>query len=384
MQTQLAEHKAKVYVQKTVRKLWKLYLVRKKFLSMQNQVVKAQSAVRRVKHRHAFLKHRRTTLRPVRVTVGTGHDMVVSDWDNGLSDPYIIISAVSKGVQRWRCDVSVREETLNPVWNETHTIPGVNGDMKLYFTVIDQDEIRDQFMGQGCLDLGDRVTNYWLHGTRGGYVDIALDNLIFMPAEASGAPVRIDWDFLEPKGRIRVKLDIGLSLSDVCGYMIGPPSGIEESTSVKGRAMAKAKGRKLWVSINDGELHARRSMGETKPRYVVKLHDPRLAIITTTRDGKPLPYILLVTKYSKFKFIPLNKYEIDRWRMAFLVSRMKFAAASAADAAKGPEQAPVNAAKAMRLADLAPHFLLKPANRDRRRPRRRSSRGRSITGMQLK
>jgi hypothetical protein len=44
-------------------------------------------------------------------------------------------------------------ETLNPVWDKTFLVPGADGRVTLLFTVIDVDDLRNEFLGQAVLRM---------------------------------------------------------------------------------------------------------------------------------------------------------------------------------------------------------------------------------------
>ena len=94
------------------------------------------------------------TRRPVKLHVSCAFDLPVSDWDTGVSDPYLMITMVDeRGKQIFMHETSVHEETLNPEFNENVLLPGMHTKCKIVFTAIDKDDIRDQFLGQAVWEI---------------------------------------------------------------------------------------------------------------------------------------------------------------------------------------------------------------------------------------
>ena len=125
-----------------------------------------------------FNSYRRAMRRPMIVNVLEARDMPIANKDHASADPYVIVT-VHDGYHRdqvLRYDTETQYETLDAEWEpQNFLVPGVNGNAVLVFTVVDEEDVRDQFIGQASLSLsrGDLWKN-------GGSFDINLGDHKYM------------------------------------------------------------------------------------------------------------------------------------------------------------------------------------------------------------
>ena len=189
---------------------------------MKRFLVRLQAMARAFKLRHTFMQKRRNMPRPLRVHLTKGIDLAIADWDNQKADPYVILTVIDeKDRQIWRFDSDAVYDSLNPIFDEDFIIPGCPGTARLVLTVVDRDELRDQFMGQAFLHLNPRPTQeLW---KTGGIYRLALDEVLFMPKTQSGSDMRMDFDAVQPKGFIEISVEPMDGMTNFCGSMMGPP-----------------------------------------------------------------------------------------------------------------------------------------------------------------
>lgn len=137
------------------------------------------------------------TRRPVKLQIFGAFDLPVSDWDTGVSDPYLMITMVDeRGKQIFMHETAVHEETLNPVFNENVLLPGMHTKCKIVFTAIDKDDIRDQFLGQAVWEIETiREGLLFLEGDPeySGLKRLEFGDRQYTPTQAGSQPVSIDF-----------------------------------------------------------------------------------------------------------------------------------------------------------------------------------------------
>jgi hypothetical protein len=162
---------------------------------------KLQNAVRARFRVRLLTQYRVALLRPMHVTIMRCSNLAIGD-TTGFSDPYIVMTVIdanSTENQSWSFQTSVKDQTLNPVYNERFMIPGLSGKQILVFTVVDEDEVRHQCLGQATFKMGP-PGDAWKHG--GSYI-INITNVKYIP-KVAGTNLRVDYSGVKPTGSIEV------------------------------------------------------------------------------------------------------------------------------------------------------------------------------------
>lgn len=164
---------------------------------------KLQNAVRSRYRVRLLTQYRISLLRPMHVTILRCTDLAVGD-TCGTSDPYVFMSIVDTNNpdnQSWSFQTAVKDRTLNPVYNERFMVPGISGKQILVFTIIDEDEVRHQCLGQATFKMGP-PGDAWRHG---GSFLLRVLPVMFIPKAAGGNNLRLDYTSLQPEGCIEVR-----------------------------------------------------------------------------------------------------------------------------------------------------------------------------------
>ena len=149
-------------------KYWRGRLQRLRYRKIQRAMLRMQSMARCYVHRSAFVQHRRMECRPARLAIVRAKGLAVADWDNGLSDPYVIATVLdAKNRQVWRHTSKTVHDSLRPAFGDECLVPRVWGACKLVLTVIDDDDCRDQLLGQCVVDFERDSTVWRAGGARG-------------------------------------------------------------------------------------------------------------------------------------------------------------------------------------------------------------------------
>lgn len=129
--------------------------------------------------KNLLMEFRQSLMRPMSVEILRCNDLPVCDSDTQKCDPYVFISVIGhhKEAHQWLMNTRVIDEDLNPQFNETFIVPGITGLDTLVFTVVDQDALRDQFVGEAVIELSTKQV--W---RRGGKFSLSL-----RPAKVSAA-----------------------------------------------------------------------------------------------------------------------------------------------------------------------------------------------------
>ena len=94
---------------------WRSRVQQRRFKTLIFALVNLQALCRTTKKRNLFKRIRGITKRPVVVEVFCARNLIISDWDNQLSDPYVYITCLDeKYRQIWQMTTNVYEDTLNP------------------------------------------------------------------------------------------------------------------------------------------------------------------------------------------------------------------------------------------------------------------------------
>ncbi|XP_064191676.1 multiple C2 and transmembrane domain-containing protein 2-like [Anguilla rostrata] len=84
------------------------------------------------------------------ITLREGRKLVIRD-RCGTSDPYVKFKLEGKTVYKSK----VISKNLNPIWNESFSLPMRSLEQKLLVKVYDRDLTKDDFMGSACMNLSD-------------------------------------------------------------------------------------------------------------------------------------------------------------------------------------------------------------------------------------
>ena len=299
-------------------KYWRGRLQRLRYRKIQRAMLRMQSMARCYVHRSAFVQHRRMECRPARLAIVRATGLAVADWDNGLSDPYVIATVLdAKHRQVWRHTSKTVHDSLSPAFGDECLVPRVWGACKLVLTVIDDDDCRDQLLGQCVVDF-ERDSTVW---RAGGAWEMALGPLVFMPKEASGAAVRFD-DSLERAGRVRgtltFRLSIPVAIDTIGGTLLAPPLDAPGAADPGGappegaQPTQQARLRRSYGVLFDGKLNLFRTAGDMAPRVVLALPQCRVKI-----HHEPKAATLEVEIKAKSYAVKLSFPSLqNRWRSA--------------------------------------------------------------------
>lgn len=120
----------------------------------------------------------------------------------GASDPYVMMTIVDAGNtdnQSWSFQTSVKDQTLNPIYNERFMVPGISGKQILVFTIVDEDEVRHQCLGQASLKMSNPGEAWKL----GGSFVLPISKVKYIP-KVAGSSLRLDYTSIVPAGSIEV------------------------------------------------------------------------------------------------------------------------------------------------------------------------------------
>ena len=266
---------------------WRKRAERRRAEKVSCAVLFLQSVVRAYRLRQEYKRRRRAVPRPFRVDVVSGYDLAAADWTGErTADPYVVLTVLDEhGNQIWRYDGEPVYDTVDPRFNQTYLIPGCAGTAMLAVTVLDRDDMRDQFLGQCLLPLSmdcrgadgggagvgiprhprDRV-EVW---EKGGKFRLALDALRHMPKTTCSSDVAldagaVDLTSVQPVGQIVIRVRPMERSKSACGYLKSYPVA---STVSLGREGAKAvfsaaaRRRRYWCVTAEHTLYFFKTFG---------------------------------------------------------------------------------------------------------------------------
>lgn len=180
---------------------WRCYRGRKTYTIVMSLIRKLQNAVRARYRVKLLTQYRISVLRPVYITIIRCNELAKGD-STGHADPYVlmtIIDASSPDNQSWSFETHVMNQTRSPIYNCKFMVPGVSGKQILVFTVVDEDDVRHQCLGQATLKMGE-PGNAW---KTGGMYILPVTKVRFIP-KVAGIPLRLDYTSITPTGSIEV------------------------------------------------------------------------------------------------------------------------------------------------------------------------------------
>ena len=183
--------------------------------------------------------------------------MPVANRDNASADPYVIVT-VHDSLHRdqvLRFDTSVKKKTLDCEWEpQNFLIPGISGNSVLVFTVVDEEEMRDQFLGQCSVPLNNR--ELWL---KGGVFNVELEDLQYVVRNNNKQEADIAYEKIVPAGFLKIEIKPLCSLHAVCGLIEGPHIDILSTITRKSIGPTQniskiTQKNSYWGVINDGKF----------------------------------------------------------------------------------------------------------------------------------
>jgi len=246
------------------------FLSRFRYRRYRRSVVKFQSLIRKYVDNRKFKMYRRSLKRPMIVNVLAAANMPSINRDHASADPYVVLTVhdTYHRDQVLRFDTSVKKGTLDCEWEpQNFLIPGISGNSTLVITVLDEDEMRDQFLGQAAIPLGGQG-DLWL---KGGTFDIDLDDLQYVIRNNNTQQADIAYEKVAPQGSVTVELKPMCSLHSVCGPIEGPHSDVlstlnKSSTGMQNISKMTQK-MNYWGVIANGELSMYRRFGDRQPKF---------------------------------------------------------------------------------------------------------------------
>ena len=165
-------------------------------------ISKLQNAVRSRYRTKLLMQYRVSLLRPMYITISRCFDLPVGD-RTGSADPFVImtvIDAMYTDHQFLSFRTVVKNQTLNPCYSERFLVPGLSGKQILVFTVVDEDDVRHQCLGQAAFKMGPPA-HAWKHG--GSFI-LGLGPVKYVP-KIDGSSMRLDYSSIKPAGNIEVR-----------------------------------------------------------------------------------------------------------------------------------------------------------------------------------
>jgi len=249
----LTEQKAALIVQKRFRGNIK----RRQYDRVRSGATRLSSCFRGRLSRQAFQKKQCVVRRPFKIKIHKARRLRAADQE-GTSDPFITLAVVQGNnveAQIFLMQTKVQTATCDPDFEETFLIPGADGLVTLAFTVIDYDELRNDFLGQAVLKL--KGTSIW---AQGGVFDLPLDFMRIPPKESNRTNMRLGCQDEAGEGMLQIEIKPLPNYASHCGHLAS-----EES------AMSNSGGRKWWAVLADGHLRLYLHYGEEKERHSINL-----------------------------------------------------------------------------------------------------------------
>ncbi len=250
------------------------FLSRFRYKRYHRAVVQFQAMLRRYLDRRKFKQYRRSLKRPMIVNVLGCHDMPVANKDHASADPYVVVT-VHDGFhkdQALRFDTSVCYKTLDCEWEpQEFLVPGVNGNAVLVFTVVDKEELRDQFLGQCDMPLS--RGDLW---SRGGTFEVDLGDLRYIIKDNKAQQADIAYEKITPQGQLSCQIKPLSYLTSVCGHLEGPHmdviAGMMKNSGGPTQNVSKITQKmSYWGVVANGKFHVYRHFGDKDARVILDL-----------------------------------------------------------------------------------------------------------------
>ena len=259
------------------------FLQRFRYRRYRKAIVKFQSMIRCYVEHRKFKMYRRSLKRPMIVNVLAAQNMPSVNRDHATADPYVVVTVhdTHHRDQVLRFDTSVKRETLDCEWEpQNFLIPGCSGNSTLVFTALDEDEMRDQFLGQCAIPLGQE--DLWL---KGGKFDVDLEDLQYVIKNNNTQQADIAYEKVAPQGMLTIEIKPLCSLHAVCGPIEGPHSDLlsamtKSSTGTHNISKMTQK-MNYWGVIANGELSMYRRFGDRHPKLTCPLENLSVSKVKT-------------------------------------------------------------------------------------------------------
>jgi hypothetical protein len=244
-------------------------------------IKKISAAARGKWSRRKFVGDWKAKRHPFRIKVVSASGLKCSDSD-GFSDPFCIV-AVCNGSdsehQQFRFDGKTVNDTLSPTFaDDPYLVPGADGNVIVTVTVIDFDELRNDFLGQAVLRLAD--LNFVGHKLE---FELPLENMLIAIKENNRTAMRLGCSDAKGQGKLKLQLLPCSVATSFCGFL-------EE----KANAMSMASSKKWWALIVDGYLRLYQYYGASTEKYRLNLRSAHKVVVqdkSTKKEGVDLPPI---------------------------------------------------------------------------------------------
>jgi hypothetical protein len=251
--------------------------------------IKRISAAARGKwSRRKFVNNWKAKRHPFRIKVLSASGLKCSDSD-GFSDPFCVV-AVCNGSdsehQQFRFDGKTVNDTLNPTFtDDPYLVPGADGNVIITVTVIDFDELRNDFLGQAVL----RMAELNFVGLKLEF-ELPLENMLIPIKENNRTAMRLGCSDVKGQGKVKIQLQPCSVATSFCGFL-------EE----KANAMSMASSKKWWALLVDGHLRLYQFYGASKEKVCLNLKKAHKVVVHDKAfkeegvDKPPIPPHLVIT-----------------------------------------------------------------------------------------
>ena len=268
-----------------------------------------QAVVRGVNGRQQLREAYGGMIRPFRMRVTSAAELFGAD-ASGSSDPYVVVEVVkgtNEDSQIFRFESKVKQQTVDPVWNENFFVPGMDGKASIVITVVDFDTARHDFLGQAVLRLKD--TDIWAHG---GNFELPLENMVVRAKERNRTAMRLSNQRFGGKGTIRFELKPAVHEFSVCGLLEQ-----KDEMCLHIGEQAASGGKKRWSVLADGVLRIYGQHGDIKPKSTVNLRKSPKVEVVPYNGGKPWQKLISIVNPEKksetLVFLPHSREQTREW-----------------------------------------------------------------------
>lgn len=184
--------------------------------------------------------------------------------------------------------------------------------LQIVFTVIDEDPLRHQFMGQAMVSLKEH--NRWKTSSK---LTLSLVGKMYSVRDSVGQLARLDYGTISPQGVLEVEIQPLVGCDVLCGNVLGPNIDELAKAGVYMRNQELDSSlRPIWATLADRKLYLCKRLGET-PRYVMDLCT---ASVHIHRDGSELGLVFTPDKGPRIKLFMIKHWEMMRWRVAVMMT----------------------------------------------------------------
>lgn len=187
----------------TISARWRGYHALKVYRIVMGLIRRLQNAVRARYRVKLLTQYRIGLLRPMHISVLRCNHLAVGD-SSGRADPYVLMTIIDTNNtdnQCWLFKTQVRHQSLNPTYFERFMVPGISGKQTVVLTIVDEDDVRHQCLGQASVRMSN-PGDLWKDG--GSFV-LPISRVKYIP-KVAGTPLRLDYSSITPEGSIEVYL----------------------------------------------------------------------------------------------------------------------------------------------------------------------------------